>query len=710
MARANAITATTGDVVFVNSGSRVDSYNSSIGRYGGSNIGSHGNIVAAGNIVNNGGIIAGTQTAHTPTSLPTLTAPSGAVNLPLGSASPGSLNINVASDSITLSPGAYVVNYLNVNYPGAINVSPAGAVTIYVTGGLNLGGSEDTNGMPSNLTFVVTPSVTTNINSNGALFGNIYAPTAAVNINSAVYGYVVGSSVTLNSGAAVHYDETEACPSTSVAPTLNCVMQIDSATYGAVFGYVNTTGANVELGAGPHNFFSPGAADLGQPILFVPGAVPIATFQTFQTGSSLSYTIGQQSVTATSSSPACSAGLSSALSQLFVDNATTKAARQQVAELLANPQYANWISAAKSGLGPQLTPFQSSLLDAASLVAANADLLGDPAALSASQRARIPAFRTSLFANPAVTQLRLNGDALRASPGAIPCDTIASVDTTRPAYPATAPQQGSLYSQVIALAQSAPIATASSTVAGVAQGSQSAALLAAPGLALAALQPLPALERLQLSGVPVPTGFWSVVGGVAGGAIIGAAIGGTVGGPWGAVVGAVIGGVVGGVTCAVDEKICDAVFGDTCQSCSGGAGDQCGLDNNGNPVPCVDGCCSGTSVPIISKWFYSGVHCSGGASSCNSDVDCGAGLLCVQSCCLNPQTFAGSCPGSTCTANADCNPGNSCLYGCCIGSCGFNGVSCAVAAMPNSCGGGGPPTTCPGGSVCGGGCCNGIIY
>jgi hypothetical protein len=211
-ARAAAITATTGAVI-VNSGSTVDSYQSSDGAYGGSNLSTNGNIVAGGSIINNGGTIKGQQTQNSPSDLPVLAVPASAVNLPLGSSSPGSLNINGAFDSVTLAPGTYVVQWMNVNYPGAINISPAGPVTIYVTGGLNLGGNENPGGTPANLTFAVTSSNWVNVNSNGTLVGNIYAPTSGINLNSTVDGYVVGSSVNLNSGAAVHYDMSEACPS-----------------------------------------------------------------------------------------------------------------------------------------------------------------------------------------------------------------------------------------------------------------------------------------------------------------------------------------------------------------------------------------------------------------------------------------------------------------------------------------------------------------
>jgi hypothetical protein len=202
-----------------NSGALVDSYSSAKGPYGGSNIGSNGNVAAGGTITNNGGTINGQQTPNMPSDLPMPAIPSNAVNLPIGSSEPGAVYIDSSANSITLTPGSYVVQYLSVSYPGAIDISPAGSVTIFVTGGLNLGGNENLNGLPANLVFVVTQTGWVNVNSNGQLFGAIYAPTSGVNLNSAVFGYVVGSSVTLNSGAAVHFDTNEMCEPSVTAPT-----------------------------------------------------------------------------------------------------------------------------------------------------------------------------------------------------------------------------------------------------------------------------------------------------------------------------------------------------------------------------------------------------------------------------------------------------------------------------------------------------------
>ena len=209
-ARSATVIANTSNVV-IGGGALVDSYQSSLGPYGGSNVGSAAVVQAATTISNNGGVVRGTLRPNTPAGLAVVPVPAGARNLPLGSTTPGSLNINTAAQSITLAPGNYVAANITVNAPGAIRIAPAGAVRIWVTGSLNLGGNLNANGIPKNLTILVNSAGFVNINRGGALFGVLYAPTSTVNSSSPVFGSVIGRSVTLNSGAAVHFDQSSTC-------------------------------------------------------------------------------------------------------------------------------------------------------------------------------------------------------------------------------------------------------------------------------------------------------------------------------------------------------------------------------------------------------------------------------------------------------------------------------------------------------------------
>jgi len=214
---ADAVVGNTGNVT-VNAGTLVDSYQSSLGAYGGTNVGSAAVVQAGTTITNNGGVIHGTQKQHAPAGFSVIPVPSGAKNLPLGSPTPGALNINTAAQSITLAPGNYVAASVNVSAPGAINVSPAGPVRIWVTGSLNLGGNLNLHGVPRNLAFLVTSSGGVNINGGGgALYGMVYAPSSSVLVNAPVFGSVIGSSVALNSGAAVHFDQSSTCAAPATA-------------------------------------------------------------------------------------------------------------------------------------------------------------------------------------------------------------------------------------------------------------------------------------------------------------------------------------------------------------------------------------------------------------------------------------------------------------------------------------------------------------
>jgi hypothetical protein len=198
--------------VGVGAGTLIDSYQSSLGAYGGTNVGSAAVVQAGTTISNNGGVIHGTQKQHAPAGFTVIPVPSGATNLPLGSHTPGTLSINTAAQSITLAPGNYVAANVNVSSPGAINVSPAGEVRIWVTGSLNLGGNLNLNGVPKNLAFLATSSGFVNINGGGgALYGMVYAPTSGIFVSGPVFGTVIGSSVAVNSGGAVHFDQSSTC-------------------------------------------------------------------------------------------------------------------------------------------------------------------------------------------------------------------------------------------------------------------------------------------------------------------------------------------------------------------------------------------------------------------------------------------------------------------------------------------------------------------
>jgi hypothetical protein len=207
---ADAVVANTSNVS-IGASTLTDSYRSSLGAYGGTNVGSAAIVQAAGSIWNNGGVVKGTLKPRAPAGFSVAAVPAGAKNLPLGAGSPGTLSISTAAQSITLAPGNYVAANLNVSAPGAINISPPGQVRIWVTGSLNLGGSLNLNGVPKNLAFLAPNAGWININNGPGLYGMVYAPKSGMFVNGPVFGTVIGSSLTLNSGGAVHYDVSSSC-------------------------------------------------------------------------------------------------------------------------------------------------------------------------------------------------------------------------------------------------------------------------------------------------------------------------------------------------------------------------------------------------------------------------------------------------------------------------------------------------------------------
>jgi Coenzyme PQQ synthesis protein D (PqqD) len=57
----------------------------------------------------------------------------------------------------------------------------------------------------------------------------------------------------------------------NLIPLLECVDDNGDGTFTAHFGYLNQSGATINLAVGPKNMFVPGQLDFGQPTVFLPG-------------------------------------------------------------------------------------------------------------------------------------------------------------------------------------------------------------------------------------------------------------------------------------------------------------------------------------------------------------------------------------------------------------------------------------------------------
>lgn len=90
----------------------------------------------------------------------------------------------------------------------------------------------------------------------------------------------------------------------SVLPLPGCVSKISATSWRATFGYESTASRAVLVAVGTQNGFSPGTGGLGQPERFEPGRHKNAFSVAFG-GSPLSWTLGTNKVSVSSTSPAC---------------------------------------------------------------------------------------------------------------------------------------------------------------------------------------------------------------------------------------------------------------------------------------------------------------------------------------------------------------------------------------------------------------------
>ena len=132
---------------------------------------------------------------------------------------------------------------------------------------------------------------------------------AAARMLATVVGGVLAAlfCVTTSASAATSIDCTPmgdpACR--NLTPTVACVWANPNGTRTVVFGYDNPSTSTLHIDPGAHNGISPGANDQGQPLDFAPGTYPNAFVVTVPAGTWPSWRLGNNSVSASSSTPAC---------------------------------------------------------------------------------------------------------------------------------------------------------------------------------------------------------------------------------------------------------------------------------------------------------------------------------------------------------------------------------------------------------------------
>ena len=224
--------------ITINNASRVDSFNSSTGVYGGTNVGTGSvamtcaKLLAGVSCPNNcpAGCITGqvdygnvsTFNAGTmPAPLYTLTSNRVTVpaNTTLQPATPSSviyfeeIDVNTGG-MLTLKSGRYVVNYLNLNQFGTLYIDDSqGPVVLWVLSSVSPSSTVTVkSGKAEGFWLIYDGTNQINNNSTNNFTGVIFAPAAEINLNYVVTGAVVGGKVTLNGTSKVHFDTTLRCP------------------------------------------------------------------------------------------------------------------------------------------------------------------------------------------------------------------------------------------------------------------------------------------------------------------------------------------------------------------------------------------------------------------------------------------------------------------------------------------------------------------
>ena len=254
----------------MDSNSKTDSYDSTLGGYGGSNLGTNGDV---------GSNSTGASTIHLDSGVSVggdaLIGPSGNVNTAITTAShatitgsqqiltstkdlasktyPGSGGTSpltlASNQEQTLSGGTYNYTYVDIDSNAKVKFTgnatlyvdkyfkldsnaqfitdsscPTCTLTIYVKGDTYTGAPAEAldidsgsllsaNAKPTQLTIYVTgtgaSARSVQFDSNNGFYGAIHAPLSAVDIDSNVdvYGAIVGQSIQLDSGSKIHYDQ-----------------------------------------------------------------------------------------------------------------------------------------------------------------------------------------------------------------------------------------------------------------------------------------------------------------------------------------------------------------------------------------------------------------------------------------------------------------------------------------------------------------------
>ena len=215
------------DRVHIGGSAVVDSYDSSAGPYGGTNLASDGDVSSNGSIdVGGSAIVKGdampgpsgsvaiggsaqitglTDPATSARQLPAVTLPDNLINQ-------GAITLN-GTQVLTLATGNYLVSSINITANAKLVVDAAGGpVNLYVTGAVSIGGQGivNTSAIASNLFLSMTGNQDFKLTGNADFYGSVYAPDSNLFLSGGgqMFGGFVGASVdNLNGNGHFHYDQ-----------------------------------------------------------------------------------------------------------------------------------------------------------------------------------------------------------------------------------------------------------------------------------------------------------------------------------------------------------------------------------------------------------------------------------------------------------------------------------------------------------------------
>jgi hypothetical protein len=233
---------------------RTDSYRSMAGAYGGANVGDAGGVHTNGSVIG-GGVYRGNVSAagsidddvvvqgagnqitaaapmETIPALPPAPAsvttgtwqPGDSLQAPVGAALRlGGVSLS-GQQTLTLLPGTYMLDSLEISGGGCLTIPGGGRVTLVINGPVAVTGNGivTTSQRPLDLHLIATGTgQTVKIAGNGVFYGLLQAPGAPVILGGqgVFFGAIIADSVTFNgSNSTVHYDEE--ATTVAVAPAV----------------------------------------------------------------------------------------------------------------------------------------------------------------------------------------------------------------------------------------------------------------------------------------------------------------------------------------------------------------------------------------------------------------------------------------------------------------------------------------------------------